>query len=794
MTSRSGLVLDEPTARVCEQIATGGLGVVRLAVVAPAGYGKTALLAHLMDRCAEAGTKAVPYGAVDVPDGPVLLLVDDAHQLPDSAFDELTKLGADPRVGMVVTARPAPRPAGFGKLTAALRGQLVLRPLDRASVREVLGGKASDELVAFVAEQTGGVPGLVGHTAAALDLTAPPPAQLPDTALAAASHELDTADPDTVAYLLAAQAGVARDIGLLRAVLDRDPEEVVDLARATGLLAADGTLLPIGARALDSLISQQRRTALHSSLAEAQLGRGGPVLDLVSPLIASGVRGQALAEAIEAGAREAAGHDPALAVLLFDAAVKAGRPVEAVVADWAVAAMRSGAVDAALRLADKAMASADQAARDTGIEVAAAALAQRGQLAAATALLRRSPSGIATAFAAIGLLGTGRVDEARAALAKAPTDSLLSDALGSTARGLLESVTGEPTVALSTVVSAAELAAAVAPSVVLPDHPAAIGVLMAVHCGEPAVASALLDRATPTPRLTLLGNWLTMLHGEATVPDLAGLEARDLLFALAIELGVARRASDLAAMRRIWGQAGEVIIRHPVDLFTLLPLGEFAVAAARLDDRERVRPHLDQAWRLLADLGDPPFWSGALRWNALHAAIVAGERDEAAVHADALGDMAEAGPHHAALSSGADVWLAVLGGRVDAEEVETAARGLHATGLHWDAARLAGQAAIRTTDRKDMVRLLECARGLQGGGPEPAEEQAQGQSQGGVRLSEREVQVAELVVAGMTYKQVGDQLFISAKTVEHHMARMRQRIGATSRSDLLSQLRELIAK
>ena len=192
----------------------------------------------------------------------MLLLVDDAHLLSDEAFDELTKLGADPRVGMVVTARPAPRPTGFGKLTAALRGQLVLRPLDRAGVRAMVGGKASDELVAFVIEQTGGVPGLVGHAAAALDLTAAPPDHLPDTALAAASHELDTADPDTVAYLLAAQAGVARDVGLLRAVLNRDPDEVVDLARATGLLNADGTLLPIGARALDSLISQQRRTAL----------------------------------------------------------------------------------------------------------------------------------------------------------------------------------------------------------------------------------------------------------------------------------------------------------------------------------------------------------------------------------------------------------------------------------------------------------------------------------------------------------------------------------------------------
>ena len=97
-----------------------------------------------------------------------------------------------------------------------------------------------------------------------------------------------------------------------------------------------------------------------------------------------------------------------------------------------------------------------------------------------------------------------------------------------------------------------------------------------------------------------------------------------------------------------------------------------------------------------------------------------------------------------------------------------------------------------------MVRLLDCARMVQGKPvtarrvstsdlsarvAEPAPE---------VTLSERELQVAELVVSGMTYKDVGDRLFISAKTVEHHVARMRQRLGATSRSELLSQLRTLV--
>jgi DNA-binding CsgD family transcriptional regulator len=92
-----------------------------------------------------------------------------------------------------------------------------------------------------------------------------------------------------------------------------------------------------------------------------------------------------------------------------------------------------------------------------------------------------------------------------------------------------------------------------------------------------------------------------------------------------------------------------------------------------------------------------------------------------------------------------------------------------------------------------MVRLLDCARLLQGkpvaARRVPDEPRA---SIPEVTLSERELQVAELVVSGMTYKDVGDRLFISAKTVEHHVARMRQRLGASSRSELLSQLRTLV--
>ena len=88
-------------------------------------------------------------------------------------------------------------------------------------------------------------------------------------------------------------------------------------------------------------------------------------------------------------------------------------------------------------------------------------------------------------------------------------------------------------------------------------------------------------------------------------------------------------------------------------------------------------------------------------------------------------------------------------------------------------------------DRNDMTTLLTCARALHGA-PSSAEESP------ATQLSPREMEVAELLVGGMTYKQIGERLFISAKTVEHHVARIRQRLGSTSRRELLVRLRALV--
>jgi DNA-binding CsgD family transcriptional regulator len=294
--------------------------------------------------------------------------------------------------------------------------------------------------------------------------------------------------------------------------------------------------------------------------------------------------------------------------------------------------------------------------------------------------------------------------------------------------------------------------------------------------------------------------------------DPGRLEPRDELLAAAIEVGLARRAGDLAGLLAGWRRAREAIVRHPVDLYSLQPLGELVVGAARLNEQGWVQPYLDEAEALLDRLGNPPLWAVALHWSGLQAAIGSDAGVVAQRHAAALDRMAPVGRYATAVAAAGREWLRTLAGDVDADAVEAAARGLHAAGLSWEGGRLASQAAIRCRDRRSMNTLLGCARALQGGaeqapGPTPAEaapgrghpvrrvkvpEQATDSAAGSISGREREV--AELVLAGLTYKQIGEQLFISAKTVENHVARMRQRLGSGSRGELFAHLRMLVGE
>jgi DNA-binding CsgD family transcriptional regulator len=49
-----------------------------------------------------------------------------------------------------------------------------------------------------------------------------------------------------------------------------------------------------------------------------------------------------------------------------------------------------------------------------------------------------------------------------------------------------------------------------------------------------------------------------------------------------------------------------------------------------------------------------------------------------------------------------------------------------------------------------------------------------------------------LVVQGIGYREIGERLFISPRTVEHHVASVRRRLGSPNRAEMIDTLRGLL--
>ena len=273
-------------------------------------------------------------------------------------------------------------------------------------------------------------------------------------------------------------------------------------------------------------------------------------------------------------------------------------------------------------------------------------------------------------------------------------------------------------------------------------------------------------------------------HAGATLPP------REILLASAIEAGLARRSGDLARLGDAWSRAEGVLLRHPADLFSLEIVGELAIGASRLGLWDRVAPKARELGDVVRSLGEPALWLLPLRWIGLQVALATDDRDAAIRRAAEVEATKPVHPRLGALAEAARTWVAILGGSAEPDAVAAAARGLQGLGLTWEASRLTGQAAIRSADPSVTRALLEQAHDLKAA--LPAAEAADAASAVSV-LSEREQMVAQYIVDGLTHKEIGAQLYISPKTVEHHVAKIRQKMGASTRAEMLAALRTHLA-
>lgn len=472
-----------------------------------------------------------------------------------------------------------------------------------------------------------------------------------------------------------------------------------------------------------------------------------------------------------------------------------------------------GQHDDALRILEAILADVDHHEFASAIRIAAAIHAHRGTLNRSAELLRLvAPEslGHAAAEGAAALIGVGDLAAAErmldASRLGAPTATSAGWRLAST--GLAQSVSGDGVTAMAPLLQAVGALAPVGQDSIMIDSPGALAALAALHLGELDLAESVLRRAVAAdlggppfrPRHQILLAWVAMARGdmsEATatldaVGELPADDTRDIYLAHALRVGMARRASDTGALADAWAHARTAIAGTSIDLFHLLPLGELLVGAARLQDEHWLAPQLQEAQDVLQRLGRPALWAAAFHWCGVQAAIVGDRPDAVIPHADAISEAARVSRHAQTLAVAGLTWVRVLRRDVDPPAITKAVEGLSRIGLRWDASRLAAQAALHSTDRRVSLDLLNLARAAHSrDGSRPASPSASARSQTS-QLTDREWEIARLVVQGIGYREIGERLFISPRTVEHHVASVRRRLGSTNRAEMIDTLRRLL--
>ncbi|HEX5597733.1 MAG TPA: helix-turn-helix transcriptional regulator [Micromonosporaceae bacterium] len=715
--------------------------------------------------------------------------VDDAHRLGAVLLQALTA-AARRGIPMVVARRPTIDRPDLAELDEAVatRGEVeILRPLDQDQMAQlvsmVLGRPAPPATVEAVLAASAGLPAVAAAVAAV------PAGTVAPALVARLQRRFALLGPQIadLARVLALQLDLTDD--LLAAATGQTTAALAEMMRSLrdeGLLVPEGDrMIPAVADAVLAELPPAQRRRIHDTVAKAMIASNTDPVAAATQLRAARIFTVQAAELYLATGERLRFINPTAAASWFDDAAEGGiTPARLVAGRTEVAALLGVPVDM-----DHTSAHPDDAAR-VALVAGAVAVHDGRSGRAADALLDAGPPGPVLAVPA--LLATGRVDEAHAALdGPAP--------LG--LRRIAEAVQaiGNPGVCLPLLIEAAETVERVPPELVLPDTPHALGAIVAVTAGDVRIAEYLLNRAlaagtggpVAVDRHRLLLAWARLRAGryDSAVDELrrqrhAELPGRERLLLAALAAGIARRSGDIATLRQSWASAEQCLARRTADLLQLEAVEELVVAAARLGQHQRIIPILDTLDEIINRLGRPAAWVTALGWIRLQVAIV----DDNVPAAESV--MKEllavtSGPRQHAQAVAARCWVDILANQVDPTAVLDATSWLANADLPWEASRLAGQAAIRVSDADTARRLLERARDLSSGLAIGADTKHHG-------LSDREVEVARLVLAGRTHREIGAQLYLSPKTVEHHVARIRGKLNATSRAEMLAALREVL--
>lgn len=797
-----------PAARdVVQALANAATTPAKILVSGGIGTGKSTVLAAARDILRNAGLSVLTRPPQEDDPAEAVLVIDDAHALTDTELLQLAERVTDPRATVIVASEAHEQHPALRALTIAI---------ERDRPRISLGSLPVPEQLL---ENTAGLPFLVDAVSGGAQSSA----QAAKIALIERLRRLDEHTLDALLIMSLTQEMGAVDVAAALGISTADAHGLVDRARAGGLVEPShpASFLQLVHDAVAQVVGNAHHHEVETALLRSQLDISTLPPDLALRLAEHGLCDDRLAGILTRLAADAPG-ESVRAARLYRAAVRAG--AQGLTSRLANALARTGDSVEAARLADDLLSSPDSAERAAAVRIAASVATHDGNMAHAAELFRwlgPYPDAVVGSAAAIALTATGELTTARDAMRLKDTGPPTASARTSRslAEGLLLTMEQPYPVAMAKMGQG--VAAEQSMREVFPDSPAALVALAAIHGGDTVRAHSVIGRAVHAVgdelfarRHLLLSGWIKMQDGQlalaaadlAAAGPAADLHRRDALWAAALQTAIARRSGDTGALQKHWYAGMEVLAESSLDLFALLPLGELWVAAARMRQVDQLQHTLDHAFSLLDALGAPALWSPLLHWAGVHAGILVNSPESVAPHGQALSAAATHSTLAQALSTAGRTWLRVLADQVDVNEVIAAARALSHVGLTSDATRLAGQAALHASDSRVSGDMLQLARDLKlstgisatpsgeaNGEPSSATPSAPRHPRAGSPLSDREREVAELLLLGMPYRDIGAQLFISAKTVEHHVARIRRRLGAGSRSEMLSMLRAMLA-